>query len=140
MLHHMLATLTKSKVSTKTQVKIATAILLLGAGAAAFAAFGLPTKLYSTLSVSCQDGSRMSEDQYIQTVYRTTTSSPQVAPGVPCFTNKEAQAIAAAFCQETRNPITGKTGINTLSISGKCEQPPEKAPYGYGYGYPTNKK
>lgn len=139
----MLSTQTKSPTSSKTQVAIGTGVLLLAVGAAAFALFGLPQdKLYSSLSVVCHDGSKMIGDQYMETVYRTATATPQAGPGRPCFTSREAQNIAATFCLGARNAITGKTGINTFSVSGRCEQTPQKSNYGYGYGYgyPGSKK
>ncbi len=136
-----MATQTISKTLTNTHVAVATGILLLAAGSAAFAAMGRPAeKLFSTMSVSCHDGSRMMMDQYIQTIYATATATPQAGPGSPCFTSREAQIIAHEFCQNKRNPVTGKTGVNSFSVKGRCEQASQKpnygyAPYGYGYGY-----
>ena len=134
-------TITQTKSITNTKVAVAVGLLLLSGGAAAFAAFGMPQeKLFSSLSVKCQDGSRLITDQYMETVYRSATGTPEAGPGRPCFTSREAQNIAAAFCGNARNPVTGKVGVNTFSVHGKCEQAPQKpnygyAPYGYGYGY-----
>lgn len=131
---YSMATQTISKTLTNTHVAIATGILLIAAGSAAFAAMGRPAeKLFSTMSVTCHDGSRMNQDQYIQTVYTTANAVPQAGPGRPCITSREAQNIAAEFCRNARNPVTGKTGVNSFSVNGKCEQAP---PSGYGFIIP----
>ncbi len=142
---YSMATQTISKTLTNTHVALATGILLIAAGSAAFAAMGRPPeKLFSTMSVTCHDGSKMMMDQYIQTVYNGPDASPQAGPGHPCFTSRQAQIIANGFCQNKRNPSTGKTGVNTFSVKGRCEQAPEQnygyipvPNYGYGYGTPS---
>ncbi len=132
-----MATQTISKTLTNTHVAVATGILLLAAGSAAFAAMGRPPeKLFSAMSVTCQDGSRMSQDQYILTLYNTATSTPEIGPAAPCMTSSEAQLLAQRFCAGKSNPITRKVGVNKFSVSGKCEQAPQQQNYGYAlYGY-----
>ncbi len=57
-------------------------------------------------------------------------------PAFDCAPAQVRNHTAEEFCQGRVSPETGKSGVNSMSITGKCLIP-QAEEYGYGYGYGT---
>lgn len=120
-------TVAKTKIGTKVGVAVG---LLLASGAAAFAMVNANAGGgYNELSVQCQDGSWMQADpsQYAHYAFGDEYKfgySYQVDPSLGCQTKAYFMEKANLFCQGKANPVTGKTGINTYKLKGRCALAP----------------
>lgn len=110
--------------------------LLLVAGGAAFAAAAIPQgNGYSTVRVICQDNTSLEINPNATFINRRRM--PRSNSIRVCETSKEWQARAQEFCQGKRSR-TGKVGIKTFSVAGRCKvpfSPPFSAPKPPTYGY-----
>ncbi|MBT4153038.1 MAG: hypothetical protein HOE53_00110 [Candidatus Magasanikbacteria bacterium] len=127
-------TKTKVKVNTKTKAIAITGIALAAAGAA-YAGFAMRNNGYSTFSVECHDGSWMNWNAQVQEMGYRGEDAYSAFPGIECRTPNAVKTGARIFCMDKQNPETGKTGINSWSMSGKCQMNQNRYRDGYRNGY-----
>ena len=137
LLYFYMATLSKSKTNTNTKIMVAAGIAVIGG--AAFVAMGnLGQRGYSNYNVECYDGSsaRIQNGQYTLAI----VGQPEYREAIPtlCRTAADWKSSAQSFCTVRSSNVTGKTGVNSFSVSSRCRVPKNYGygySFGYGYGY-----
>lgn len=128
---------TQTNIATKTYVM--TAVTVLALAGAAYAAMGLlgGQRGYQKMYVQCHDGATI-EQSAMSTRVTVPGQAPIMQPGAPCQTARHLSRKAEDFCAGRANPNSGKSGVNSYSVSQRCivqENPSYGYGYGYGYGY-----
>ncbi|MBP9760697.1 MAG: hypothetical protein KBD15_00450 [Candidatus Magasanikbacteria bacterium] len=124
-----------TKTTSKTKIAVTVGVLLAG-GAAAFAMLNANVGSgYKNFYVLCHDGSWMVDNEIDgnQAAFRGGTDPGWGGTTNGCQPKSFWEESAQSFCQNKRNPETGKVGINTYKLTERCQLPAER--YGYGYGY-----
>lgn len=120
-----------TKTASKTKVAVTVGVLLAG-GAAAFAMLNANVGSgYIAFQATCHDGSWIEADQFRHSSHAIAEGDFQFGYAyLGCQTSDYLRAKAEVFCEGRQNPQTGKTGVNSFKVSGRCE-----LPRAYGYGY-----